>query len=115
MPRAKMPEHLKKPRKQIMAEWNARNRDYYANYWLLSAYGITLAEYNVIFSSQSGLCKICNGEQQSGRRLSVDHDHETGRIRGLLCIKCNSFIGMAQENPDILHRAIEYLEDVEDE
>ncbi len=74
----------------------------------LAQYGITLAEYDELFEKQNGNCAVC-GLPEITRRLSVDHNHETNEIRGLLCSKCNFFIGLAQENPDILNKAIDYL------
>lgn len=78
-------------------------------------HGITGEQYQSMFESQSGLCAICgrpetlirNGRVQS---LSVDHNHDTGIIRDLLCAGCNVMIGHAMEDPEILRRAALYLE-----
>lgn len=75
--------------------------------YLLSRYGITLDDYSRMFDEQHGLCAIC--QKQSTDRLHVDHCHSTGRVRGLLCFKCNSMIGKANDNLDILRSAIAYL------
>lgn len=73
-------------------------------------YGITLEEFQLLLNSQRGLCAIC-GEPEAGKyRLSVDHCHETGRIRGLLCRKCNVAIGMLKESVTVLEAAIRYLQ-----
>lgn len=58
---------------------------------------------------QKGLCDICYQPNIAHRDLCVDHNHETGRIRGLLCTNCNTGIGLLKENPLILDRAITYL------
>ena len=71
-------------------------------------FGITLLHYEEMLQAQGGVCAIC-GKQQEGRSLSVDHCHETGRIRGLLCTRCNLGIGNLQDDPGVLRKAIEYL------
>ena len=65
-----------------------------------------------LLQAQDGKCAICGasgGEENSGRGLSVDHDHVTGRIRGLLCLRCNTGIGFLRDDPVIVQRAAEYL------
>ena len=74
----------------------------------LTRYGMTPEEYNELFARQGGVCRICSQPQQE-RRLSIDHDHKTDKVRGLLCIKCNLVLGMANDNIEILNAAIEYL------
>ena len=77
---------------------------------LKKAYGITLEEYNIMFEEQKGCCSICGDHQSSMlKSLSVDHCHETGRIRGLLCKNCNTSLGQFKDNIAILFKAIEYL------
>lgn len=80
---------------------------------------ITPDEYDIMLVAQNGVCAICHGpEEQKIRgakvkdafiKLSVDHDHKTGRIRGLLCSKCNRGLGLFRDNPKILKKAIHYL------
>jgi hypothetical protein len=55
-------------------------------------FGLSEEEYNAILRKQNGVCAICK-RQQKGRRLAVDHDHVTGKVRGLLCISCNRVVG----------------------
>lgn len=76
---------------------------------LLKKYGMTEVEYNQMFEEQGGVCKICkefpiDGPTNSG--LCVDHDHETGKIRGLLCHKCNGALGILEKH---LEAAIRYV------
>jgi hypothetical protein len=60
---------------------------------------------------QNNRCKICGvPESELNRKLDLDHDHLTYKLRGLLCKKCNSLLGMAKDNPIILQNAIKYLE-----
>ena len=78
---------------------------------LLSKYGLTLEAYDALLQAQGGKCKICREPPMGnlGRPLTVDHDHQTGRIRGLLCVSCNSMLGMAKDNTTTLLKAIQYL------
>jgi hypothetical protein len=75
-------------------------------------YGISEEDYQALHEAQNGLCAICRRQPQKTRwkRLNVDHDHETGEIRGLLCGPCNVSIGGLCESPEILRRAADYLE-----
>jgi hypothetical protein len=76
-------------------------------------YGLTLDQYDELFTQQGDKCVICGGVNKNGKRLFVDHDHKTGKIRGLLCSQCNTMFGMAGDNPQILANAIEYLKGTE--
>lgn len=85
-----------------------RNRE------LQRKYGITLDEYEALVNSQGDVCAICGATKKGTARgrvryWSVDHDHETGAIRGLLCQKCNTILGLAGDDPAVLGQAIEYL------
>lgn len=72
-------------------------------------YGITLAEFEDRARRQEGRCIVCNRLPDWGT-LNVDHDHETGKIRGLLCGRCNRSLGLVADNPDTLRRLAVYLE-----
>lgn len=74
-------------------------------------YGISLEEYRAMEKEQGSVCAICNQSETAKGflRLSVDHCHETGEVRGLLCANCNRMIGMAKDDPAILEAAIRYL------
>lgn len=78
--------------------------------------GLDPSEYDRILKSQSGRCRVCNKHEslvskKTGKRwlLSVDHDHKTGKIRGLLCRHCNSALAFARDNQKILRNLITYL------
>lgn len=60
------------------------------NSWLKKTYGITAKEYDSQFEKQNGLCAICGKPESLGKKLAVDHDHRNGKIRGLLCFRCNT-------------------------
>ena len=73
-------------------------------------YGLTPTEYNRIYSKQRGLCAICGAHAvELNCFLCVDHDHKTGKIRGLLCKNCNTGLGMFVESRGNLIKAIQYL------
>ncbi|AFC22025.1 endonuclease VII [Cronobacter phage vB_CsaP_GAP52] len=78
-------------------------------------FGLEWDEYQALIKKQDNKCAIC-GEAETAtvrgkvKELAVDHDHDTGKARGLLCSKCNVMIGMSQENPAILASAINYLD-----
>lgn len=71
-------------------------------------YGIDPDEFRRLYRLQGGRCAICK-KQPGVKGLSVDHCHTTGAIRGLLCGRCNTAIGLMHDDPDILRAAIEYL------
>jgi hypothetical protein len=73
-------------------------------------YSIDQAAYEAMLSRQRGVCAICGGRNQPPtRRLAVDHDHATGKVRGLLCYRCNSAIGLFDEDAERMQRAIDYV------
>lgn len=76
------------------------------NYALKHKYGITLKQYEEMYSDQQGLCKICGTYHNT---LCVDHCHDSGEVRGLLCNGCNKALGLFKDNSTILGRAILYL------
>jgi hypothetical protein len=106
-------EHLK-DYSENSKEWRKRNPDKYAEHQFKSnlkrLYGITPEQYYELYYLQDGNCAIC-GEHQSNlkKTLCVDHVHETGEIRGLLCHACNMAIGLLKDNPIIALNAYKYL------
>lgn len=76
---------------------------------LKTKYGLTAQAYDALLHSQRGLCAICNEAPSGARRLAVDHDHETGEVRGLLCMSCNTGIGLFRDRSDLLLSATRYL------
>jgi hypothetical protein len=77
---------------------------------LKTTYGINIETYNKMFTDQNGCCKICKIHQTDlNKNLAVDHSHTTGQVRGLLCPKCNTGIGLLQEDISILAESIKYL------
>lgn len=96
-------------------QWRVRNADKIRRGKLKAHHGITDTQYYEMLKSQNGVCAICGQQEFSRNRhgepmpLFVDHNHKTGQIRQLLCSKCNSAIGMVNDDPEILIRAAEYL------
>jgi hypothetical protein len=88
-----------------------KNELRYREYNLKRTYGIDLHDYNKMLAAQNGACAICKKSHtiRKNKRLDVDHDHETGKVRGLLCSYCNQVIGDAKEDIVILENAITYL------
>jgi|DEB19_MinimDraft_3_1074340.scaffolds.fasta_scaffold28849_5 hypothetical protein len=79
---------------------------------VVKSYGLTLQKYDEILARQNGGCAICGSKVAKTKRngrFCVDHDHETGEVRGLLCAPCNRGIGLLQDNPEILQAGATYL------
>jgi hypothetical protein len=73
-------------------------------------YGITLQDYEVMLFVQYGGCLLCGDAPPENGSLHVDHDHDTGEVRGLLCVSCNNALGAFKDSREILERAIAYLD-----
>ena len=77
-------------------------------------FGMDRHDYQNMLDEQNGTCAICDGtethSQRTEGRLSIDHCHTTGKVRGILCNQCNSLLGWARDDINTLQRAIEYLE-----
>ena len=77
---------------------------------LLNKYGITPADYDAMAEQQGGVCAICDLPPPADGVLCVDHDHDTGKVRGLLCRTCNTGIGHLRDDPALVRKAATYLE-----
>ena len=73
-------------------------------------YGITKEQYEQMHKNQNGVCAICKSTEKTGRKLAIDHDHETNKVRGLLCTKCNNGLGNFKDSKENLQAALNYLE-----
>ena len=100
-------------------KWQSR-RQHFPNFdnerRLRRAYGIGLADYDAMFAEQNGVCAICKHAETSFdsrtngiKRLAVDHSHKTGKVRALLCFRCNSTIGRIGEDHDLMLAMSDYL------
>lgn len=105
-------EFLEK-RRENAKKWNTENPEKYKenkHKWRLKVYGLKVDEYKNLLYEQNGVCKICKDSPKEGKRLSVDHDHNTKKVRALLCNRCNMFIGDLETIPkEIQESAKNYL------
>lgn len=95
-------------------EWAQAHPDQMVDKQLQRYYGITASEYARMFAAQSGLCAICKRPETMAQRgkvkqLSVDHDHDTGAVRGLLCSACNRALGFFNDDMQRVADASAYL------
>lgn len=113
-----------------MREWSVSNKDRIKGYnndestfrasrkVTCARYGITPEDYDQMFEDQNGVCAICFEPETLIRRgtlckLTIDHDHETGQVRGLLCNNCNRALGLFNDKSWVLRSAATYLENFE--
>ncbi len=75
----------------------------------MRALGSNPIEFDIKLKEQNGVCEICGGLPRGRKRLSIDHDHKTGMVRGLLCGHCNSILGFGLDSETILSSALNYL------
>ena len=108
---------MSRPRQEFFDKHGGQWR-YNRNNQLKREYGITLDKYNELVSLQCGACAICGDvpceNPDAGRNqwcLHVDHDHETGVIRGLICSNCNRAMGLLKDDLSVLQRMLAYLAD----
>lgn len=117
----KWEQHLKRTETETNSEWWARKWAsrgpvFFRARHLERCFGITPAQYDAMLIAQDGVCAICKNEEtsvdkksQRVRRLAVDHDHKTGKIRELLCSKCNHTIGRINDDVELMQIMIDYL------
>lgn len=107
----RMAEYWKDPQKKLTytRAWWARNSHKRKEYAMRRVYNLDPSEFAAMLVRQNGVCAVCE-QSDPKRNLSIDHNHGTGRIRGLLCKKCNSAIGFAGDSPVILRKMAMYLE-----
>ena len=85
------------------------DKEYNRDKHLKRRYGISALDYDALLKAQNSVCAICSSLNRNGNRLSVDHDHKTGKVRGLLCSKCNHGIGIFNDEVLRVKSAMEYL------
>ena len=96
---------------EMTARLNKRGR----RWQVLKKYGLSPEEYARLQKEHNGRCAVCGEEECKKSKLgkthelTVDHDHTTGKVRALLCHRCNVAIGLCKENPDLFRRIIDYL------
>ena len=80
---------------------------WHRNHRFKKKYGITVDEYDDMLARQHGACAICGDPKE---KLHIDHSHETGKVRGLLCMPCNTALGFFRDDPALLDSASIYIE-----
>jgi len=106
-------EYYNRPeRKEVVSKYIEQHREARRRNTLKYMYGLTTENYEQLYLKLNGKCAICGKPEQrkSSSHLCVDHCHKTGKIRGLLCHKCNSGIGKLNDDVELLKKAISYLE-----
>lgn len=93
----------KENQRRASALWKIRHPDYHRQYWL-KRYGLTLAQFDELAKNGCGICGTHSD-------LAVDHNHDTGKVRGVLCRKHNTAIGLLDDNPYLVSRALRWLEE----
>lgn len=80
-------------------------------YWLKGKYGLTVEEWEEMYDSQGGSCASCGRDfsDDTKFRAAVDHDHTTGKVRALLCNRCNRAIGLLEDDVELVDKAAAYL------
>lgn len=104
-------EYMKNRIKNETPEQRERRRKMVRENWFRSKYNISVADYDLMFAAQNGLCASCNlppGGAKNNSVLHVDHDHETGTVRALLCGDCNRAFGIMNEDPDRIWQLLLY-------
>ncbi|HEX2737134.1 MAG TPA: endonuclease VII domain-containing protein [Acidimicrobiia bacterium] len=86
-----------------------RDTDKDREYHLQRKFGLTQAEYEQRLAAQEGGCAVC-GDRPGKTSLHVDHDHDSGAIRGLLCMRCNNALGLFREQTQLLENALRYVD-----
>jgi len=112
--RGGLQSHCRKCQNEARRARRKTNPILFRNEWYQRAYGITADDYAQLLKVQSGKCKICGAMLAGDKRhrvLSVDHNHETGQVRGLLCVHCNHGLAAFRDNPCLLEAAIAYLKE----
>lgn len=125
---AKNREHLREIHRTWQRENKAKLREYKQRYhakrladdldavraeqraaWLAHRYGLTPTDHAEMIAAQENRCAVCGDEPAEGKALHIDHDHESGAVRGLLCGHCNRAIGLFRDDADVIEQAAAYL------
>lgn len=109
--RAKHKDKYHGTHREGVAKWRRENPETYREQHLKRKYGITLAEHDAMLTLQGNCCAGCSGLEPGGKGTwHVDHCHDTGKVRGLLCRGCNAALGLVKDSPETLRKLALYLE-----
>jgi len=97
---------------QYKKEYYRKNKPKIREYALQKRYKITQVEFDTLLKQQDNCCACCGVTKPDRTRenLAVDHNHTTGKVRGLLCTRCNTVLGLVRDSPQILSNLIKYIE-----
>lgn len=98
-----------KMRKRAKERWASMSVDERRDLKLRQAYGVSLQEWSALLEEQGGKCAVCKTSEAGKRGWQTDHCHTSGNVRGILCIGCNTALGLVKENIDTLQALVEYL------
>jgi hypothetical protein len=101
-------EHLNRYRREYRGRPDRKRADRDAH--LRRKFGIGIDDYECMFTAQGGGCAICGAPPPDAMSLHVDHDHDSGCVRGLLCVSCNNALGAFRESHDLFAAAADYLD-----
>jgi hypothetical protein len=103
---------------QYKTSYYQRNSETIREKDIKQKYGLDRNSYKTLYDLQEGKCPICQsdlvGGIMGGKMTAIDHSHSSGKVRGILCSKCNMMLGLANDNPNLLLMAIKYLETYSD-
>jgi len=102
------PERYRETQRRIRSTPEGKRRERAGH--LKRKYGITIEQYDELLAGQGGGCAICGREPRPDISLHLDHDHESGQLRGILCFRCNNALGDFDDDLGLLRAAIRYLE-----
>lgn len=97
---------------EYLRKWRKENPGSSRQYHVKKTYGMTLTDYNILLEQQGGRCMICkrtDPAKKGTKNFYIDHDHKTGKVRGLLCHFCNTGLGYFGDSVETLQRAQDYL------
>jgi hypothetical protein len=99
-------------RRTYHVEWKKANRDQIIARIRMKRYGLSEFAYAEMLLKQNGVCALCGGLPKGKKRdLEVDHDHETGKVRALLCCACNVLLGRVEKSPQLIENMVAYLKE----
>jgi len=110
--KAQRDRYYKKHKLKVIAyqkEWVKKNGRKLLARQLKAQYGLPIEEFDRMLIAQNGLCPICSKQMTGWKEPCVDHDHETGANRDLLCSNCNKVLGFMRDSPELLEKARDYL------
>ena len=93
---------------EVGKEYREKNKDKIKEYRILKTYNLTMEEYEEIYNRQNGCCPLC-GKELNSVRVAIDHDHVTGKVRGIMCSVCNSQLGVYEKLNGVAKKIGAYL------